>query len=77
MPKYVDEAFVVLVHSPTDNGAPKRESFVVGCSTREEAEAKIKCLYPGEPNIKLFASRLTANETKGLKLTAGEFRSWQ
>ena len=77
MPKYVNEAFVVLVHFPIDNGAPQRESFVVGCSTREEAEAKIRGLYPGELNIKLFASRLTANETKGLKLTAGEFRSWQ
>jgi hypothetical protein len=77
MPQYVDEAFVVLIHIPVDNGAPQRESYVVGCSTRKEAEAKIRSLYPSESNIRLFASRLTANETKGLKLTAGEFRSWQ
>ena len=42
MPQYVDEAFVVLIHIPVDNGAPQRESYVVGCSTREEAEADLR-----------------------------------
>jgi len=41
MPQYVDEAFVVLVHIPRDNGETQRESYVIGCSTREEAEARI------------------------------------
>jgi hypothetical protein len=77
MPQYVDEAFVVLVHIPVDDGAPHRENYVVGCSTREEAEARIKSLYPSEPNITLFASPLSATETEGLKLMAGEFRPWQ
>jgi hypothetical protein len=77
MPQYVDEAFVVLVHIPHDNGETERESYVIGCSTREEAEARIRYLYPSEPNIKLFASPLTATEMEGLKLMAGEFRPWR
>ena len=76
MPEYVDEAFVVAVHIPVENGPAQRENYIVGCSTREEAEAKIKSLYPGEPNIKLFASPLSATETKGFKLMAGESRPW-
>jgi hypothetical protein len=77
MPQYVGEAFVVLVHIPLDNGETQRESYVIGCSTREEAEAVIGDLYPSERNIKLFASPLTATEIEGLKLMAGEFRPWQ
>jgi hypothetical protein len=77
MPQYVDEAFVVLVHIPLDNGETQRESYVIGCSTREEAEAVIGDLYPSERNVKLFASPLTATETKGLKLMAGEFKPWK
>jgi hypothetical protein len=45
MSQYVSKAFMVLVHIPVENGLPQRESFVVGCSTREEAEAKIRSLY--------------------------------
>jgi hypothetical protein len=77
MPEYVDEAFTVLVHIPVDGGPPQREAYIVGCPTREEAEARIKSLYPSEPNIKLFAARLSTIETKGHKLMAGEFRPWQ
>jgi hypothetical protein len=77
MPQHVGEAFVVLVHTPLDNGETQRESYVIGCSTREEAEAVIGDLYPSERNIKLFASPLTATEIEGLKLMAGEFRPWQ
>src|SRR3979411_2639797 len=77
MPQYVDEAFVVLVHILLDSGETQRERYVIGCSTREEAEARIRYLYPSEPNIKLFASPLSATETEELKLMAGEFRPWQ
>jgi hypothetical protein len=45
MSQYVSTAFVVLVHIPMEKGLPQRESFVVACSTREEAEAKIRSLY--------------------------------
>jgi hypothetical protein len=45
MSQYLSKAFVVLVHIPIDTGLPERESFVVACSTREEAEAKIRSLY--------------------------------
>ena len=76
MPQYVDEAFVVLVHIPLDNGETQRESYVIGCSTREEAEAVIGDLYPSERNVKLFASPLSVTETKALNLMAGEFRLW-
>ena len=77
MSQYADKAFVVLVHIPVENGPPRRESYVVGCPTREAAEARIKSLYPSEPNIKLFASPLSATEADGLKLMADEFRPWQ
>jgi len=77
MPQYLDQAFVVLVHIPLDDGEIQRESYVIGCSTREEAEAKIRDLYPSAANIKLFASPLTATEVEGLKLMAGQFRPWQ
>lgn len=77
MLEYVDEAFTVLVHIPVEGGAPQREAYVVGSSTREEAESRIRALYPSEPNIRLIATPLSAAETKGLKLMKGEFRPWQ
>ena len=77
MPQYVDEAFVVLVHILLDSGETQRERYVIGCPTREEAEAKIRDLHPPESHIKLFALPLSATETKGLNLTADEFRPWQ
>ena len=77
MPQYVNEAFVVLVHILLDSGETQRERYVIGCSTREEAEARIRHLYPADPNIKLFASPLTATETEDLKLMVGEIRPWQ
>jgi hypothetical protein len=77
MSQYVSKAFMVLVHVSVENGLPQRESFVVGCSTREEAEAKIRSLYPSEQDIRLFALALSATETEGLDLTAGEIRRWQ
>ena len=41
----IDEGFVVLVHIPCDGGLPYHDTYLVGCSTHEEAEAKIKDLY--------------------------------
>jgi hypothetical protein len=46
MTEYADQAFTVLVHISADNGAPQRETYVIGCSSREEAEARIRHLYP-------------------------------
>ena len=77
MTKYADEAFIVLVHIQVDSGAPQRETYVIGCSSREEAEARIRHLYPYEPDIKLFASPLSSTEAEGLQLTIGEIRPWQ
>jgi hypothetical protein len=77
MSQYVSKAFVVLVHIPVEKGLPQRESFVVGCSTREEAEAKVRSLYPPQLDIGLFALALSATETERLDLTAGEIRRWQ
>jgi hypothetical protein len=77
MPEYVDEAFTVLVHIHGGGGAPKRETYVVGCAMREEAEARIKGLYPLELEVRVFATPLSASETKDQKLMAGEFRPWQ
>jgi hypothetical protein len=76
MSQYVSKAFVVLVHIAVENGLPERESFVVGCSTREEAEAKIRSLYPPERDIGLFALALSSLETQALELSEGEIRRW-
>ena len=77
MLEYVDEAFKVLVHIHGSGGAPLRETYVVGCPTREEAEAKIRGLYPMEVDAKVFATALSVSETKEQKLMAGEFRPGQ
>jgi hypothetical protein len=58
-------------------GTPKRETYVVGCATREEAEARIRGLYPMEADVGVFATPLSTTETKEQKLMAGEFRPWQ
>ncbi|WP_074830419.1 MULTISPECIES: hypothetical protein [Bradyrhizobium] len=77
MPEYVDEAFTVLVHIHGSGESPMRETYVVGCPTREEAEARIRGLYPTELEVRVFATPLSVSETKEQKLMAGEFRPWQ
>jgi hypothetical protein len=74
MSEYVTKAFMVLVHISTENRLPQRESFVVGCATREEAEAKIRGLYPPEQSVSMFALALSALETETLNLSEGEIR---
>jgi hypothetical protein len=73
----IDEGFVVLVHIPVGSGLPYHDTYLVGCSTHEEAEAKIKELYPSEPNIRLYVSPLCVGDTKDLKLARNEVREWQ
>jgi hypothetical protein len=58
-------------------GLPYHDTYLVGCSTHEEAEAKIKDLYPSEPNIGLYVSPLCVGDTKDLKLARNEVREWQ
>lgn len=76
MTQNVDEGFVVLVHIPLGAGSPYRDAYLVGGSTHEDAEAKIKDLYPGEANIRLYVSLLRGDDTKGLELTSNEVRPW-
>jgi hypothetical protein len=73
----LDEGFVVLVNISVGSGLPYHDTYLVGCSTHEEAEAKIKDLYPSEPNIKLYVSPLRVVDTKDLKLARNEVREWQ
>jgi hypothetical protein len=79
MSEYVSKAFMVLVHIPVENRLPERESFVVGCATRDEAEAKIRSLCPPEPDIRLFALARSALETethsRKVRSGAGKFTS--
>ena len=77
MQQNTDDGFVVLVHLPVGRGLPYQDTYLVGCSTREEAEAKIKGLYPSEPNIRLYVSALHVRDTKDLKLARNEVREWQ
>ncbi len=73
----IDEGFVVLVDIPSGSGLPYHDTYLVGCSTHEEAEAKIKNLYPSEPNIRLYVSPLRIGDTKDLRLARHEVRAWR
>jgi hypothetical protein len=75
--QHVSKAFVVSVLIPVEKGRSHRESFVVGCSTRDEAEAAIASLYSSDLSIRPFALALSVIETERLELTAGEIRPWQ
>jgi hypothetical protein len=73
----LDEGFVVLVHVPDGSGLPYHDAYLVGCSTPEEAEGKIRDLYPSEPNVRLYVSPLCVGDTNDLKLAPNEVREWQ
>ncbi len=53
-----------------------RETYVVGCATREEAETRIKNLFPDVLDVRVFATPLSTAEAKSQKLMAGEYRPW-
>jgi hypothetical protein len=74
MSEYVSKAFVVLVDVTVENDLPHRESFVIGCPRREEAEAAIRSLYPSQQNIRVFALALSTLEAETLQLSEGEIR---
>jgi hypothetical protein len=69
--------FVVLVDIPVGRGLPYRDAYLVGCSSHQEAAAKVKDLYPTEPDLRLYVSALRAEDTKGLKLASNEVSSWE
>lgn len=72
-----EEGFVVLVHIPTDGGLlPYRDVYLVGCSTRDEAEARVRGLYSPELDIRLYVCPLQTSDTKGLGLARNELRPW-
>ena len=73
----IDQGFVVLVHIPVGGGLPYQDTYLVGCSSHDEAEAKIRDLYPSEPDIRLYISPLRVGDTKDLKLARNEVRAWQ
>ena len=73
----LDEGFIVLVHVPDGSGLPYHDAYLVGCSTPEEAEGKIRDLYPSEPNVRLYVSPLCVGDTNDLKLAPNEVREWQ
>jgi hypothetical protein len=73
----VDEGFVVLVRVQDDSDLPYHDAYLVGCSTPEEAEGKIRDLYPSEPDVRLYVSPLCVGDTKDLKLARNEVREWQ
>jgi hypothetical protein len=74
----LDLGFVVLVHVPDGSGLTYHDAYLVGCSTPEEAEGKIRDLYyPSEPNVRLYVSPLGVGDTKDLKLAPNEVREWQ
>jgi hypothetical protein len=74
MPEYVAEAFAVMVHVYGDDEHPLREEYVVGCSTREAAEDRIKRYFPPGIEIRVFALSLSASETAALNLLPDEVR---
>jgi len=72
-----DGGFIVLVLITLGDGLPPyRDVYLVGCSTGEEAKARIKYIYPSEPNIELYVSPLRIVDTNALKLAQNEVREW-
>jgi hypothetical protein len=72
-----DGGFIVLVHITVGDGlSPYRDVYLVGCSTDEEAKARITNLYPSESNIKLHVAPLRIDDTKDLRLVRDEVRPW-
>ena len=69
--------FVVLVHiSFGDESSSYRDTYLVGCATHAEAEARVRDLYPSEPNLVLHVSELDVGDLKDLRLARNEVRSW-
>lgn len=69
--------FVVLVHiSFGGELSPYRDTYLVGCTTYEEAEARVRDLYPSEPNLVLLVSPLGVGDMNNLKLARNEVRPW-
>ena len=77
MAQYVGEAFVVLVHIYGPDGTTQREEYLVGCPTREAAEARIRSFFPSGADINVFASPLGSSETAALNLLPNEIRPRQ
>jgi hypothetical protein len=74
MSQYADEAFVVMLRIYGPNGFAEQAKYVVGCSTREAAEARIKSFFPPEADVRVFASPLSKRETADLNLLPNEIR---
>src|ERR1700730_9173310 len=69
--------FAVQVHITLGySSSPYRDVYLVCCANHEEAEARVRDLYPTEPNLALYVSPLSFGDTKGLKLARNEVRSW-
>lgn len=69
--------FIVLVHVSFGGGVrPYRDTYLVGCATQEEAEARVRDLYSSEPNLVLHVSPLGVGDTNDLKLARDEVRPW-
>jgi hypothetical protein len=77
MQQNVDEGFVVLVRIPDGSALPYQDAYLVGCPTHDEAEARIKDLYPSEPNMRLYVLPLCVDDTKDLELAPNEVRAWE
>jgi hypothetical protein len=58
-------------------GGLYRDAYVVGCSTHSEAKARIRRLYPSEPNLTIYVSPLQIGAAENLRLARDEVRSWQ
>lgn len=74
---FAEEGFVVLIQIMVENGSPRREAYVVGCSTEDEARDTVRRLYADEPNVGMAVSRLGSGDARGLKLAFGEVKPWR
>jgi len=74
---FADEGFVVLIQIMIGNGSPRREAYVVGCSTEDEASEAVRRLYANEPNVGITVSPLASGDLRGLKVAFEEVRLWR
>jgi hypothetical protein len=75
--QFADRGFAVLVQIPLDRHLPERkDAYVVACTSVEEADAKIRQIYPSDLKARIFIAPMLAGDIRVLRLEPGEVRPW-
>ncbi|MDQ8731818.1 hypothetical protein [Bradyrhizobium sp. LHD-71] len=72
---FAAEACIALVSVELEHSRDVT-TYIVGCQTPDEAKALVLQEYDSEPDIKIFASKLSAADARELQLRPREIRPW-